>query len=253
MGPRDSREPNEANGNTQHAEKDKGKAKAKAKVSKTSSEISLLNLTPDAIDKGVDAVKRLSKILVFMQAYGDEMDDVEAIYGHRVRQQTRVDELNKVVDELSVRRNEEMRRLQDENEAYRANLLQFEHERKELKQEQATMKDIQNAMQVSLEKQKKQEIKQAELEFSKRYEARVRQAKEDAEKDIQPLKTERDGLESAIKALEERNVQALKALKEQNEALKVDKRSSQSHIKHLESQLEQINAASTVSSQTSDF
>lgn len=251
MGPRDSRESNDANGNTQHAEENKGRAKAK--VSKTSSEINLLNLTPDAIDKGVDAVSRLSKILVFMQTYGDEIDNVEAIYSLHVRQQTRIDELGKVVDELSVRKDKEMRKLQDENETYRAGVRQFEREREELEQEQAAMDDIRNAMRINLEKQKEQEMKEAKQDFLKKYEARVKQAKDEAEKAIQPLKTERDGLKTAIKTLEEKNLQTLKALKKQNETLELDKRSSQSHLKHLESQLEQINAASTVSPQTPDF
>jgi len=104
-----------------------------------------------------------------------------------------------------------------------------------------------------VEKQKEKEISKAKQEFSNRFKTKVKHIREELEKKIQALETENDGLKDAIKKLEEKNIQAQEDLNQQKESLELDKRSSQSHIMRLEAELDQINAASTVSPQTPDF
>ena len=126
-------------------------------------------------------------------------------------------------------------------------------EREELEWEQASMDDARKAMQSKMERPKEMEINKAKQEFSDQFKTSVKQIREELEKKIQALETDKDGLKDAIKRLEARNVQAKKDLKKQKEGLEVDKRSSQSHIMRLKSELHQINAASTISPQTFEF
>ena len=249
MGPRDSRDSTETNGNVHPA----GKGKGKAKISRASSNASLGDLTPEAMDAGITAVHQISKILHFVQVYHEEISDVESIYGLGIRQQARIDELETTVANLAFRKDQEMAKLRDENDTYQANAHQFMLEREELERQQAGMDDVRNAMQLKIERQKEMEVNEAKQGFSDKSKTRVKQIKEELEKRIKALETDKDRLKDAIKKLEEKNVQAQKDLNQQKESLELDKRSSQSHIMHLESELCQINAASTVSPQTPDF
>ncbi|KAL8689490.1 MAG: hypothetical protein Q9218_004851 [Villophora microphyllina] len=249
MGPRDSRDSSETNGNVHPA----GKGKGKAKISRTSSNASLGDLTPEAVDTGIAAVRQIAKILRFAQSYHEEIGDVEGIYGLGIRQQARIDELETTVTNLAFRKNQEMARLRDENDAYQANARQFILEREELERQQASMDDARKAMQSKMERQKEMEINRAKQEFSDQSLTRVKQIREELEKKIHALETQNDGLKDTIKKLEEKNIQAKKDLKKQKESLELDKRSSQSHIMRLESELNQINAASAVSPQTPEF
>jgi len=122
MAPKDSRDSAETNGNVHPG----GKGKAKAKISRTSSNTSLRDLTPEAL--------------------------VEGVYGLCLRQKERINELDTTVSELIFRNDQEMTKLQDENNAYQADARQFEREREELKREQATMDDTLKAMQSEVEK-----------------------------------------------------------------------------------------------------
>ncbi len=162
MAPKDSRDSAETNGNV-HPE---GKGKAKAKISRTSSNTSLRDLTPEALDTGLDAVRRISRIFYHVQTYGEEISNVEGVYGLCLRQKERIDELDTTVNELIFRKDQEMIKLQDENNAYQADARQFEREREELKREQATIDDTLKAIQSEVEKQKEKEISKAEQEFS---------------------------------------------------------------------------------------
>ncbi len=162
MAPKDSRDSAETNGNV-HPE---GKGKAKAKISRTSSNTSLRDLTPEALDTGLDAVRRIARIFYYVQTYGEEISNVEGVYGLCLRQKERIDELDTTVNELIFRKDQEMIKLQDENNAYQADARQFEREREELKREQATMDDTLKAIQSEVEKQKEKEISKAEQEFS---------------------------------------------------------------------------------------
>lgn len=248
MGPRDSRDSTETNGNVHPT----GKGKGRTKISRTSSNASL-DLASDAVDAGITAVRQISKILQFAQCYHEEISDVESIYGLDIRQQARIDELNTTVNDLVFRRDEEMTRLRNENDVYQDSIRQSEREREKLKEEQANMDDMRKAMQLKMKRQKEIEVDEAKQEFSDKLKTRVKQVREELEKKIQDLKTDKDGLKDAIRKLEERNIQAQKDMNQQKESLELDKRSSQSHIMRLEAELQQIKAAFTVSPQTPEF
>ena len=249
MVPKDSRDSAGTNGNVHPG----GKGKAKAKISRTSSNTSVRDLTPEAVDTGIDAVRRISKILCFMQTYSEEINNVEDIYGLCIDQQTQIDELNTMVTELTFRKDREMDRLRHENDAYQANEREFEREREKLAGEQASMGATQKAMQSEVERQKEKDINKAKQKFSDEAKARVKQTREELEKKIQALETDKNGLKDAIKTLEEKNIRAQKDFNQQKESLELDKRTSQSHIVRLESELRQINLASIVSPQTAEF
>ena len=249
MGPRDSRDSTETNGNVHPA----GKGKGKAKIPRTSSNASLGDLTPEAVDAGMTAMRQIYKILHFVQSFHEEISDVESIYGLGIRQQTRIDELEATVADLTFRKDQEMEKLRDENDTYKATAHRFMLEKEELEREQASMDDTRKAMQLEIERQKEMEINEAKKEFSDKSKTRVKKIKEELEKKIQALETDKDRLKDAIKKLEEENTQAQEDLNQQKESLELDKRSSQSHIMRLESELCQINATSTVSPQKPGF
>ncbi|KAI4087747.1 MAG: hypothetical protein L6R37_008287 [Teloschistes peruensis] len=249
MGPRDTRDSTETDWNVHPA----GKGKGKAKISRTSSNASLGDLTPEAVDTGIAAVRQIAKILRFAQGYHEEIDDVERIYGLGIRQLDRIDELETTVTNLAFRRDQEMAKLRDENDAYQANARQFLLEKEELERQRANMDDARKAMQSKMERQKEMEINRAKQGLLDQSNTRVKQIREELEKKIQALETEKDGFRDTTKKLEEKNIQAKKDLKKQRESFELDKRSSQSHIMRLESELNQINAASTVSPQTPGF
>jgi len=237
------------NGNIRPA----GKGKAAATISRTSSNDSLRDLTPETVDKGIAAVREISRILSFAQTYHNEIGVIESVYGLAISQQAPIKELDTTVNELIFRKDQEMTKLQDENNAYQANARQFEQEREELKREQATMDDTRKAMQSEVKKQKDKEISKAKQEFSDSFNTKAKQIKEELEKKIQALETDNDRLKDTIETLEGENIQAQEDLNQQKESLELDKRSSQSHIMRLEAELRQINAASTVLRQTPDF
>lgn len=249
MAPRDSKDSNETNGNVHPGEKDKGKAK----IPRISSNGSLPELPPEAMDVAVAAVGKISKILYFVQGYYEEISDVEGIYGHGIRQQARIDELETTLTYLAFQKDQEMARLQDENDKYQAKARQFERERAELEREQASVDDMLNAMQSKMDNQKEKEIDEAKQAFMDKFKIRVKQIKEELEKKIQALETDKAGLKDAVKKLEEEKLQDQEHLNQQKESFELDKRSSQSYIMRLESQLCQINAALTVSAQTPEF
>lgn len=249
MAPRDSKDSTDVNGNVHPA----GKGKGKAKISRTSSSASLGDLAPEAVDAGMAAVRQISKILCFAQSYHEEISNVESIYGFGIRQQARIDELEITLNNLAFRKDEEMAKLRDENDTYQANAHQFMLNRKELEREQASMGDARKEMQSKMESQKEREINVAKQELSDKSKTRVKQIKEELEKKIQALETDKNGLKDAIKKLEKKNIQAQEDLNQQKESLELDKRTFQSHIMRLESELHQINAAFTVSPQTPEF
>ena len=249
MAPTDPRDSIEANGNIHHG----GKGKEKAKNPKTSSNNSLPDLRPEAVDTGIAAVRQISKILHFVQSYHEEISDVEGVYGLGIRQQEQIDELETTVTNLAFRKDQEMARLRNENEMYRAEARQFEHEREKLQREQASMNNTLKVMQSKMETQKEMGINEAKQEFSDKLKTRVKQIREEHEKKIQALDTDMAGLKDAGKNLEEEKKQAQKDLKQQKESFELDKRSFQSHIMRLESELRHINAATVVSPQTPEF
>ncbi|KAL8702671.1 MAG: hypothetical protein Q9201_004157 [Fulgogasparrea decipioides] len=249
MGPRDSSNSTETNGNVHPA----GKGKGKAKISRTSSNASLGDLTPEAVDTGIAAVRQIAKILRFAHGYHEEISEVDGIYGLGIRQQARIDELETTVTNLAFRKDQEMAKLREENDGYQANARQFILEREELERQRANMDDARKAMQSKIERQKEMEINRVKQEFSDQSHTRVKQIREELEEKIQALETQNNRLKVTIKKLEEKNTQVKKDLKKQKESLELDKRSSQSHIMRLESELSQINAASAVSPQTPEF
>ncbi|KAI4218830.1 MAG: hypothetical protein LQ349_008556 [Xanthoria aureola] len=248
MGPRDTRDSTETK-NVHPA----GKGKEKAKISRASSNASLGDLTPEAVETGIAAVHQITKILRFAQAYHEEIGDVEGIYGLSIRQQARIDDLETTVKNFSSGKDQEMAKLQKENQAYQANVRQFLLEKEELKRQRASLDDMRTATQLKIEKDKEMEINRAKQEFSIKSDARVKQIKEELENKIQALEDEKDRFKSTNKKLEEKNIQAKKDLKKQKESFELDKRTCQSHIMRLESELNNINAASTVLPQTPEF
>ena len=248
MGPRDTRDSTETK-NVYPA----GKGKEKAKISRASSNASLGDLTPEVVDTGIAALRQIAKIFGFAQVYHEEIGHVEGIYSLGIRQQARIDELETTVTNLAFGKEQEMAKLQNENESYKANVRQFLLDKEELERQRASIDDTRTAIQSKIEKQKEMEINKAKQEFSIQSSSRVKQIKEELENKIQALEDEKVGFKSTTKKLEEKNVQAKKDLKKQKESFELDKRTCQSHIMRLESELNNINAASTVLPQTPEF
>ena len=249
MAPRDSRDAREANGNRSPMEKGKGKRN----ISQSSSIDSLANLTPESLSEGITITRQMSKYLTFVQSYREDIDKVEKIYSIGLRQEDRIKELEATVACLNFQKDKEMIRLSHENDTCRDNAQKLKLEREKLEQDQASMSDRHEAMQSDMEKKRDKEIAKAKKEISEKSEASVKQVKEDFKKRIHDLETGKQELKDVNKMLEERITQTQNDLKKQIDTLELEKRSSQLHIKHLESQLQQINAASTVSMQTPDY
>ena len=62
------------------------------------------DLTPEAVDTGIAAVRQIAKILRLVQGYHKEIGDIEGIYGLSICQQARIDELETTVTSLAFRR-----------------------------------------------------------------------------------------------------------------------------------------------------
>ena len=187
MGPRDSRGSAETNGNVHRAEK----GKAAATISRSSSNDSLRDLTPEAVDKGIAALREIGRILSFAQTYHNEIGVFESIHGLNISQKERIEKLETMVDELIFRKDRETERLRDENTEYRANAHQLEREREELEREQATIDDRRQPMQSDMERQKEKGINEAKQEFSDKFKTKTKQIREESEKKIKALETER--------------------------------------------------------------
>ena len=147
MGPRDS---TERNGNT-HSN---GRGKLKAKTTRSLFSTSLQDLTQEDIDVGIDAVRHVFKILCFMQAYQEEIDNVDMVYDVGINQQARIDELETMMTDLTVRKDQEMARLLDENDSYKADVHQLEWDREKLETEKASMDDTRMAIHSDMQRQK---------------------------------------------------------------------------------------------------
>ena len=249
MGPRDSNDLTETNGNDHPVRK----GKRRANISRASSNASFGVLAPEAVDAGIVAVRQISKILHFAHGYHQEISDVESVYGLCIDQEAKIDELNTTVNSLMFRKDQEMIRLQDENDAYQARTCHFEKERETLRKEQAGVDDARKAMQSKMKRQKEVEIGQAKKDILDNFKTEVKQIRERLEKRIQDLETDKNGLKEAIKKLEEKNAQSQQDLNKQKVGLELDKRSSQSHIIRLEAELHEINAALMVSPQTPKY
>ena len=107
MGPRDPRDSTETNRNVHPP----GKNKGKAKISRNSSTDSLRDLTPEAVDQGIAALREMCRILPFAQTYSHEIGHIESIYGLNISQKERIEELEAIVDELIFRKDREIARL----------------------------------------------------------------------------------------------------------------------------------------------
>lgn len=256
MGPRDSRDSTETNGNVHPA----GRGNSKAKVPRTSSNVSHGELTPEAMDTGIAAVKRLTKIFNFLESYQEEISDVESVYGLGIRQQAQINDLEATaktlettMKNLAFGKDQEMAKLRKENDAYEADACKFKQEREMRKREQANTDGARKAFEAGLKRQKEIEINEAEQRFSDKSETKTKQIREELDKKIQALQTDKVKLKDTIKNLEEKKTQAQEDLNRQKEGLEVDKRSSQLHIMLLESEIREINAASTVVPQKSEF
>ena len=180
MGPRDSRDLTEVTGDVHPM----GKGKRKAKISRTRSNASLGDLTPDAVDTGIAAVRQICKILRFVQSYHEEISDIDSIYGLGIQQQAQIDELETTVTKLAFRKDQELAKFQDENDAYRANAHHFEREKEKLELEQASMDDTRKAMRLEVEIKKEKEINKAKQQISDEARATVKKIREELEKKI---------------------------------------------------------------------
>ena len=246
MGPKDSTERN----GIAHSN---GRDKPKAKTTRSLSSTSLRDLTQEDIDVGIDAVRHVSKILCFMQVYQEEIDNVERVYGVGIHQQARIDELETMVTDLTIRKDQEMARLLDENESYKSDIHQLKLDREKLETEKASMDDTRTAMRLEMQRQKAEEIEDAKKQLSEKATAKIKRTREELEKKIETLETKNNGLQGAVKTLEEKNRQCQKNFDEQKESFEIEKRSFQSYIRSVESELSQIKALSTVSVQTPQF
>ncbi len=251
MGPRDSRGSADTNRNGHgHSA---GKGKAARTISRTSSNDSLRDLTPEAVDKGIAAMREICRILSFAQTYHNEIDVIESIHGLNMNQKDRIEELETMVNQLIFRKDREMGRLRDENEEYQTNAHQLEREREELEREQAAMNETRQAMQSDMEREKEKGIDEARQEFSDKNKTKIKQMREEFEKKIKAVEMERDGLKDNIKELEEKKIKAQKDMNQQKKDFEIEKRSFRSHVLRLESELRYINAASIVAPQTPEF
>ena len=181
MGPRDSKDLTETNGNVHPG----GKGKGRAKISQASSNVSFRDISSEVMDAGMAAVRQISRILYFAYGYYEEISDVESIYGLGIRQQAQIDELNTIVNDLIFRKDQDMTRLWNENDAYQASVRQFERKREKLKQKQVSMDDTCKTMQSKMKRQKKKEINEAKHEFSDKFKIKAKQIREELEKKIQ--------------------------------------------------------------------
>ena len=249
MGPRDSRDWSEKNGNVHSAAKSKGKPK----ISRNPSDASLKDLTQEEVNVGLGAVRQIFRILSFTQTYQEEIRDVESVYGLGIRQQVRINELESMVTDLTFRKDQEMARLIEENDAYKCDVHQLELDRKEVEEKQASINDERMALRLEMQRQKDEEISKAKQQLSEKARAKHKQTKEDFEKKIEALEAEKDRLKSAANTLEEKNKRARKDLNELKENFEIDKRSSQLYIKQVESELRQFRTLSEVKSQTPQF
>jgi len=100
-----------------------------------------------------------------------------------------------------------------------------------------------------MERQKEKGINDAKQEFSDKHKTKIRQMREEFEKRMKAVEMERDGLKDDIKKLEEKNIQAQKDMNQQKKDFELEKRSFQSHIVRVESELHSINATSIMSPQ----
>lgn len=251
MGPRDPRDPSETNGTGNPG--GKKKEKGKAKIPKNPSTDSFPNLTPEQVDKGIAALQDMGRIFLFAQSYPDAISTVEGIYGLHIDQQKRNEELETMVNELTIRKAHEMERLQAENEDYRATADQLERTREELEREQANMDDSRKAMQLEMERRKEEAIEKAKQKSLEENETKTKRIREEGAKKVKALEKKTEGLKDTIKELEANNEQAQNDLKRQRDSSDLDKRACQSLVKALESKLEQINAASIVSPKKPEF
>ena len=253
MGPRDSRGSADTNGNGNGHGHSAGNGKAARTISRISSNDSLRDLTPEAVDKGIAAMREICRMLSFAQAYHNEIDVIESIHGLNMKQKDRIEELEAMVDHLMFRKDREMERLRDENKEYQNNAHQLKREREELEREQAAMNETRREMQSDMERQKEKGIKEARQEFSDKYKTKMKQMREEFEKKIKAVEIERDGLKDNLKELEEKKIKVQKDVNQQKRDSEIEKRSFQSHIMRLESELHYINAASIVAPQTPEF
>ena len=117
--PRDLR--GSADTNINRHEHSTGKGKAARTISRISSNDSLRDLTLEAVDKGIAAMREIYRMLSFTQTYYNEIDIIESIHGLNINQKDRIKELETMVDHLIFRKDREMERLQDESKKYQTN------------------------------------------------------------------------------------------------------------------------------------
>ena len=79
------------------------------------------------MDTATVAVHHIHKIFRLLQECGGEISQVEDIYGLSIRQQARNDKLETALNDLMFLKDQDMERLRDENDFYKANACQFEH------------------------------------------------------------------------------------------------------------------------------
>ena len=115
------------------------------------------------------------------------------------------------------------------------------------------MDNTRQAIQSEMKKEKEEDIKKAKQKLYDEADVKIKQAEEKLEKKIQSLEKAESKLRRKIKELEEEEKKAIEDLSQQKKSLELDKRSSQSYITRLESEIRQINAASTMSQQTPKF
>lgn len=195
----------------------------------------------------------MAKIFYFVQGHQQEISDVEDIYDLNIRQQQKIDELDAMVTSLTWRKDKEMTRLFEENDTYRANFHQLEQDKKKLESEKANMSSKRVAMESEMQRQKKTEIDEAKQRLLEEATAESNRKTEELKKKIKIMETEKKGLENTVKALKETNAKAQKDLSERKDCSEIDKRSLQSYIKKLESELHQVKAPPKFSPQTPQF
>ena len=249
MGPKDKKDSTETNGNVYSA----GKGREKTRRSSNPSNASFGALTQEDVDASISAARQMSRIFGFMQTCHAEISDIDKVHGLNMSQQEHIRGLERTLDEVILRKEHEMVRLQEENYEHRANAGRVEREREELERGQATLDDRHRAMEAEMQRQKDKEINELKQQFLEKSKAKVKQKREEFERKTQSLEIDKNGLEDTIKILEKKNIEAKERSDQQKENFELDKRSSQSHIKRLESELRQMNAFSMVSPQAPEF
>lgn len=227
--------------------------KLKAKSSRRLPDSKIPELEQEDVEEALTTIRGMTRILSFARTYQDDLSDVEYIYGLEIRQQERIKELEAIVAELYVQRDNEFERLQTDNKEFRARSRELERTREELEEEKGTRDDAFATMESQYAKQKDTDVKEAKREMTEKVKAKIALLKEEHASKAKELETENQKLKEEVKKQALGRQQALDKSKLQEEEFHTLKNTMLSHIRSQDTQLREVDAVSIVSPQTPEF